>query len=238
MKPLKPFESYKLACLFKEVCSGFVHEGWDFNLQGTWGNQDCGTPLKAVADGEIVHYSESDKNYGKLVVLKCKTDKGDRWVRYAHCREVFVKSGIIKRGDMVALLGSTGNSTACHLHLDVLKNKKTNWRFYSSNVEKYFENPLDFFNSNLAINMEFTDQTKIPIGGDYGEVELQAVKSLLYDQKRAIENLEDRLQKAEGNRTKLEKEITELNIKLDKKIEDQDATFLLRLGIMKLLGLK
>ena len=154
---IKPFEPHKIDQGFGNPTSYGPHEGWDMNGLGG-GNTDCGYSLKAVGDGEIVHTSEKTTDYGKLVVLHVKTNLGDRWVRYCHCQQILVTSGQVASGDVLALMGSSGNSTACHLHFDVLKKKPSNWRFYAktlNELNEWFENPSEFFNlENVIIQPE------------------------------------------------------------------------------------
>jgi septal ring factor EnvC (AmiA/AmiB activator) len=142
----RPFNNMRVDQVFGVQSSYGLHEGWDCSVAGTWGNQDLGTPLYAVADGEIVHTSLSSKDYGNLVVLQVKTPAGDRWVRYCHCQEVR-GIGSVRQGDKVATMGSTGNSPiGSHLHFDVLKKLPPTWRYYTSTkLHEYFEDPEVFF---------------------------------------------------------------------------------------------
>ena len=75
-----------------------------------------GTPIKVVADGTIT-FAEYNGSYGYLV--KVKHDNGvETW--YAHTSKMYVSAGQkVKAGDIIALVGSTGNSTGAHLHLEV-----------------------------------------------------------------------------------------------------------------------
>jgi murein DD-endopeptidase MepM/ murein hydrolase activator NlpD len=89
-----------------------MHEGLDIaNLPGT--------VIRAPADG-IVVFSESKPGYGQTVIL----DHGyglETW--YAHTRKVLVSKGQrVRRGDQIALLGSSGRSTGPHLHYEVRVN--------------------------------------------------------------------------------------------------------------------
>ena len=78
-----------------------------------------GTEIKAVADGEVISVT-SGGAYGNLL----KIDHGngvETW--YAHCSKIIAKEGqMIKAGDVVANVGSTGNSTGPHLHLEIRLN--------------------------------------------------------------------------------------------------------------------
>ncbi len=80
-----------------------------------------GTPIKATAEGKIIcaKYSGS---YGNLV----KIDHGngvETW--YGHASKILVKEGQqVKSGDIIANVGSTGNSTGPHLHFEIRINGK------------------------------------------------------------------------------------------------------------------
>lgn len=153
MKPIYPFTPYKIDDEFGTIRSkNYAHEGLDLNgVNG--GNTDCGTPLKAVAEGEIIHCSESTRDYGNLIILMVKWGAKTYFIRYAHCQSFLAREGqVVAQGQVIAKMGSTGNSTACHLHLDVLKKQPSNWRYYPRNVtqlHEYFVNPVYFFNGAL-----------------------------------------------------------------------------------------
>lgn len=75
-----------------------------------------GTPIKVIADGKVTFAAQSG-SYGYLV----KVDHGngvETW--YAHTSKMYVTVGEeVKAGDVIAAVGSTGNSTGPHLHLEV-----------------------------------------------------------------------------------------------------------------------
>lgn len=75
-----------------------------------------GTQIKVVADGTVIS-AEYSGSYGYLV----KVDHGngvETW--YAHTSKMYVKKGEkVKAGDVIALVGSTGNSTGPHLHFEI-----------------------------------------------------------------------------------------------------------------------
>ena len=78
-----------------------------------------GTDIKVVADGTVISAGYSG-SYGYLV----KVDHGngvETW--YAHTSKMYVKKGdTVKAGDVIAAVGSTGNSTGPHLHLEIRVN--------------------------------------------------------------------------------------------------------------------
>lgn len=86
-----------------------LHTGLDFP-------SDVGTPIVAAAGGVVV-VQEYHAAYGNMV----EVDHGnDLITRYAHASQVFVKKGdIVKRGQKIATVGSTGRSTGPHLHFEV-----------------------------------------------------------------------------------------------------------------------
>ena len=87
-----------------------LHTGLDFPA-------DIGTPIMAAAGGMVVS-SEPHPAYGNLVEI----DHGNGLLtRYAHASKVLVKAGdLVKRGQAVAQVGTSGRSTGPHLHFEVL----------------------------------------------------------------------------------------------------------------------
>lgn len=86
-----------------------MHEGVDFVA-------DAGTPIYASAGG-VVAYAGPHPSYGNMVEI----DHGNDIVtRYAHASKVLVKVGqVVRRGEKIAEVGSTGRSTGNHLHFEV-----------------------------------------------------------------------------------------------------------------------
>lgn len=75
-----------------------------------------GTPVYATADG-IVDRAERSGGYGNLVELD--HGKGIQ-TRYGHLSKILVDAGTrVHRGQLIALMGSTGRSTGPHLHYEV-----------------------------------------------------------------------------------------------------------------------
>lgn len=88
--------------------SGF-HTGIDYA-------SSYGTPIYASEDG-IVTCSQWSGNYGYLVKIQ---HAGNFETRYAHCSRFAVSVGdTVKKGDVIAYVGSTGNSTGPHVHLEI-----------------------------------------------------------------------------------------------------------------------
>lgn len=89
-----------------------------------------GSDIIAVAGG-VVTYADERYGYGNLV----EVDHGDGLVtRYAHAKSVEVNVGdVVQKGQVVALMGSTGRSTGPHVHFEVIRNGK------SENPETYIQ---------------------------------------------------------------------------------------------------
>jgi murein DD-endopeptidase MepM/ murein hydrolase activator NlpD len=86
------------------------HDGIDFA-------SPTGTPIVAAAGGVVIA-AEYHHDYGNMLEI----DHGNDIVtRYAHASKLLAKVGdIVKRGQHVANIGSTGRSTGAHLHFEVL----------------------------------------------------------------------------------------------------------------------
>jgi murein DD-endopeptidase MepM/ murein hydrolase activator NlpD len=90
------------------------HQGLDISA-------DKGQPVYATADGRVESAGYTG-DYGNLVVLK--HDFG-LTTRYGHLSKFNVKVGdVVRRGDVIAFVGSTGRSTGAHLHYEILVNGK------------------------------------------------------------------------------------------------------------------
>ncbi|HQS59127.1 MAG: peptidase M23 [Gallionellales bacterium 35-53-114] len=104
-----------------------MHEGVDYVVPQ-------GTPIHAAASG-IVVYAALHPQFGNLVEI----DHGsDILTRYAHASKLLVEVGqVVKRGQLISLVGSTGRSTGNHLHFEV--------RF-----KGLAQNPVRFLQSNAS----------------------------------------------------------------------------------------
>lgn len=78
-----------------------------------------GTPVRATADG-LVRLASWEGGYGRLVVLEHR--HGFR-TYYAHNAQLLVSAGdYVKRGKVIAYMGTSGRSTGYHLHYEVWRN--------------------------------------------------------------------------------------------------------------------
>ncbi len=105
-----------------------LHTGLDFQAEP-------GSPILAAAGGVIVT-QEYHPAYGNMV----EVDHGNELItRYAHASKVLVKRGdLVKRGQKIAEVGTTGRSTGPHLHFEV-------W------VEGVPQDPQKFLNAGSSV---------------------------------------------------------------------------------------
>jgi murein DD-endopeptidase MepM/ murein hydrolase activator NlpD len=78
-----------------------------------------GTPVKAADDGVVAYAGNELKGYGNLVLVR---HSNGLVTAYAHASELMVKRGDnVKRGQVIAKSGQTGNVTSPQLHFEVRK---------------------------------------------------------------------------------------------------------------------
>lgn len=89
-----------------------IHTGLDISAQ-------MGTGIRAIAQGTVV-YADYKGSYGNLIII----DHGNGVQSYyAHCSQLYVGVGAsVNSSTTIATVGSTGNSTGPHLHLEIRVN--------------------------------------------------------------------------------------------------------------------
>ena len=94
-----------------------LHAGTDFAAP-------AGTPIYAAASGYVQVAGWSSGGYGNYVIIyHGKMSDGNQYsTLYGHMRSVATSAGkYVKQGEIIGYVGSTGNSTGNHLHLEVWK---------------------------------------------------------------------------------------------------------------------
>lgn len=116
---------------FGRPCAGPVTSGYGFRVHPIYKIRHfhtgidiaapAGSPIYAAGDGRVVHAGWWG-GYGKCVIL----DHGGAVTTvYGHCSHTHVRPGQkVKRGHLIASVGSTGVATGPHLHFEVRRNGK------------------------------------------------------------------------------------------------------------------
>lgn len=122
-----PFQSsYYISCRY----NGYPgHKGVDISCSGAYGK-----PIYAAADGKVILAKNTNYGYGNhLIIDHGKIDSKQYSSLYAHASQLLVSYGQeVKKGQLIARVGSTGNSTGSHLHFEIRVNGVAN-------------NPLNFY---------------------------------------------------------------------------------------------
>ena len=122
----------------RPVRGGWISSGYGWRTDPFTGEREFhygidfagkeGAKVHAVAAG-VVTWAGPRYGYGNLVII----NDGDGYTTYyAHNKKVLVKVGqIVKRGDVISLMGETGRATGPHVHLEVHKDGQPidPWRF-------------------------------------------------------------------------------------------------------------
>lgn len=80
------------------------------------------TEIKSATDGTVVSAQQMDKYYGNNIEI----ENNGVIFKYAHLNQINVNEGdVIKQGDIIGLMGSTGMSTGSHLHFEIKINGRS-----------------------------------------------------------------------------------------------------------------
>lgn len=125
---------------------------------------DDSTQISSVTDGtvDLVQFwdgktKSGSQSYGNLV--RVLTDDG-KYIYYAHLAKVNVAKGQkLKCGDIIGIMGNSGNSFGAHLHLEARTGKKTSTRISPSQICS-IENTKGIYCETDSVNIT-TDTSKI-----------------------------------------------------------------------------
>jgi murein DD-endopeptidase MepM/ murein hydrolase activator NlpD len=82
-----------------------------------------GTLVHAAGDGKAVYIGNNIEGYGNLIIIK---HEGQYMTAYAHLNDISVERGThIKKGDVIGIVGQSGNVPEPQLHFSIRKGKKT-----------------------------------------------------------------------------------------------------------------
>lgn len=103
------------------VSTGSAHTGCDIAGSGI-----NGKPIRAIQSGVVTTATYGKYGYGNYVIINhgTNTTDGNRYISlYGHCSSLAVSVGQrVAKGQVIGYVGSTGNSTGPHLHLEVYRN--------------------------------------------------------------------------------------------------------------------
>ncbi len=112
---------------------------------------NIGVDLYAVTSGIVSAVGDAGSyGYGKYLII----DHGEGYQSlYAHCHEILVNEGdTVSKGQLIALLGSTGYSTGPHIHFEI-------------RLDGEKQNPMDYFYENIEYTVTNEDyNTPVPFG--------------------------------------------------------------------------
>ena len=92
---------------------------------GTDVGAPLGTPVVATQSGRV-SLADVAGGYGLMVVLRHNDDTLES--RYAHLSQLLVQAGEwVEQGEVIGLVGSTGNSTGPHLHFELRQLTENGW---------------------------------------------------------------------------------------------------------------
>lgn len=97
---------------------GVMHNGIDISAGGIYGQS-----VLAADGGTVIDVCYSNYGYGNYVMIR---HANGLTTRYAHCSALYVSNGQkVSKGQVIAAVGSTGDSTGPHLHFEVAVNGST-----------------------------------------------------------------------------------------------------------------
>lgn len=101
--------------------AGSAHTGTDIAGAGI----NC-TPIYAIQSGVVTTSGYSNYGYGNYIIInhgECVDNNSSYISLYGHCSSLVVKEGeTVEKGQLIAYVGTTGNSTGPHLHLEIREN--------------------------------------------------------------------------------------------------------------------
>lgn len=122
-----------------------------------------GTPVRAIANGEVVKVQELTTGFGKHIVIghpnvpdpENPGQTTNLYSSYSHLNEVDVKVGdIVNKGDFIGYSGETGTATAPHIHFQLDREDAPFMPYWPTGnsgalAAQYTSNPMTFVQDNL-----------------------------------------------------------------------------------------
>jgi murein DD-endopeptidase MepM/ murein hydrolase activator NlpD len=91
------------------------HDGIDISAP-------VGTSIRAADSGRVVYSDDKMRGYGNLIIIE---HRDNFFTIYAHNKENLAEEeALVKRGDIIARVGKTGNATGPHVHFEIRKGSR------------------------------------------------------------------------------------------------------------------
>lgn len=186
-----PFdEQFKLTQNWNDPCcrGSYLKFGLLGHNGEDWGLPE-GTPILAPHDGICKEVADEGMfGYGKYIKIESEIEGS----LLAHLSNFNISvDQQIKEGEIIGWSGNTGNSTGPHLHWGYYRIPRNRNNGFAGYIDQ-----SDWLNSETIsqpTTQEITDQTLIPLGKigeiDYGDIELQSVRSRILAKDQANDNL-------------------------------------------------
>lgn len=95
------------------------HLGEDWN-KTTGGDTDCGEPVFATADGEIVFAKDAGPGWGNVLMIEHTAPDGTKLRSlYGHLQDFSRSTGTVKRRERIGTIGNASGRYKCHLHFEI-----------------------------------------------------------------------------------------------------------------------
>lgn len=120
--PLPPREGKFLKPVSGKIISSFGDKADGQHNDGINISAMKGDPVRAAENGKVVYVGSEIENYGQMILLR---HKDQYMTAYAHMGKTLVKKGdVIRRGQTIGTVGSTGFVDKPQLHFEIRKGKK------------------------------------------------------------------------------------------------------------------
>lgn len=111
---VRPTSGGYISSKYGEIRGNKAHKGIDIA-------EDLGKDVSASLDGKVIRAGYNSAGYGNLVIIE---HDNNMKTYYAHLNKIYVAPGdIVKKGNVIGVVGSTGNSTGPHLHFELRVNE-------------------------------------------------------------------------------------------------------------------
>jgi murein DD-endopeptidase MepM/ murein hydrolase activator NlpD len=104
------------------------HLGEDWN-KTTGGDTDCGAPVFAAAEGDIVLAANAGPGWGNVVMIEHTATDGTKLRSlYGHLQSIVKNNGRVSRRELIGAIGNADGRYKCHLHFEIRWSDCPLWR--------------------------------------------------------------------------------------------------------------